>query len=89
MNLNFSGKNASMSITFDANFPASKAIDGIYVPSDHGLSEPGNMAYNAKRELSPWIQVDLLTGHYVDGVKIWDRSESPSPGTPTHAAHKI
>jgi len=31
-------------------------------------------------ELSPWIQIDLLTNHFVYGVKIWNRSETSSQG---------
>jgi len=58
---------------------ASKAVDGIYVPSDFGVSEVASLVHT-NQELSPWIQVDLIINHFVEGVKIWDRSESPSQG---------
>jgi len=32
-------------------------------------------------ELSPWIQIDLLTNHFVYGVKIWNRFEHPHKGS--------
>jgi len=56
-----------------------KAIDGIYLPSEAGLEEPGSL-FVTNQELSPWIQIDLAISHFVEGVKIWDRSESVSQG---------
>jgi len=59
------------------SFAGFKAIDGIYLPSDSGLDELASVAHSLK-ELSPWIQVELATNHYVEGVKIWNRSEHPT-----------
>jgi len=71
-----------MSSNLHRNFPASKAIDGIYIPSDSGLSRLASLAHS-KQHLSPWIQVDLTTNHYVEGVKIWDRFEEGNPSKQT------
>jgi len=57
------------------SFEGYKAIDGIYLPSEYGLSELSSMTYTSL-ELSPWIQVDLLTNHFVYGVKIWNRCQN-------------
>jgi len=56
---------------------AENAIDGLYLPSQHGLKETFSLAIAAV-ENSPWIQVDLSISYYVYGVKIWQRSESDS-----------
>jgi len=53
---------------------ASKAVDGLYLPSQHGLTEHHYVAVT-NVEKSPWIQVDLAISHYIYGVKIWQRSE--------------
>jgi len=52
-----------------------KAIDGIYLPSESGLAEQESL-FVSNQELSPWLQIDLTTNHFVEGVKIWDRSDS-------------
>jgi len=56
------------------SFAGFNAVDGIYLPSDSGLGELASLAHSLK-ELSPWIQVDLATNHFVQGVRIWNRSE--------------
>jgi len=61
-----------MSSVHRSLFPGSKAIDGIYSPSESGLDELASLAHT-KQEVSPWIQVDLATNHFVEGVKIWNR----------------
>jgi len=61
------------------SFPGSKAVDGIYLPSPDG-GHYLSLAHTAK-ELSPWIQVNLKTDHFVYGVKIWNRSPSRSNGS--------
>jgi len=58
------------------SFAGLKAVDGIYLPSDSGLDELASLAHS-RTELSPWIEVDLATNHYVEGVKIWNRSKHP------------
>jgi len=67
-----------LSSLYGASYAGFKAIDGIYLPSHSGFTESQSLAHT-KRELSPWIQVDLEDNYYVDGVKIWDRSENPVP----------
>jgi len=67
-----------MSSVYGAEFSGIKAVDGIYVPSDSGVDEHASLAHT-KRELSPWIQVDLSVNHFVEGVKIWNRFESSYP----------
>jgi len=67
-------KVASLSSVFGSEYSGLKAVDGIYLPSDFGVHEIVSLAHT-NLELSPWIQVDLITNHFVDGVKIWDRSE--------------
>jgi len=52
-----------------------KAIDGIYLPSQSGIGEQESL-FATNSELSPWLQIDLTTNHFVEAVKIWDRSES-------------
>jgi len=56
-----------------------KAIDGIYLPSEFGIGEKDSI-FATNTELSPWLQIDLTTNHFVEGVKIWDRSESSAQG---------
>jgi len=56
-----------------------KAIDGIYLPSKSGIGEQESL-FATNQELSPWLQVDLTTSHFVEGVKIWDRSENSVQG---------
>lgn len=72
------GKSVKLSLQH-GNYAGGKAIDGIYVPSLLGMLEKENIAHT-KKELSPWIQIDLSTNNYVFGVKIWDRSESLHQG---------
>jgi len=71
-------KVVNMSSVFGANYSSYKATDGIYLPSESGLGELDSLAHTL-RELSPWIQIDLAVNYFVDGVKIWDRSESTGP----------
>jgi len=61
-------------------YAGAEAIDGIYLPSQWNIPELDSLAHT-KTELSPWIQIDLLTNHFVYGVKIWNRSEHPIPGS--------
>jgi len=49
-------------------------VDGLYLPSQHGLGEQYSVAIAAKSP-SPWIQVDLTISHTIYGVKIWNRLE--------------
>jgi len=79
MNMFITGKSVALS-TRHNNHAGGQAIDGIYLPSQWSISEQASMAHT-KRELSPWIQIDLLTNHFVYGVKIWNRSESPYQGS--------
>jgi len=85
------GKFAKLSTTFDT-YTADYAIDGQYLPSQHGISDYDSLVnteielspwiqIDTEIELSPWIQIDLLTSHFVYGVKIWNRSETPHQGT--------
>jgi len=67
-----------LSSSFSSSYAGFKAIDGIYLPSHSGFTEYQSLAHTEK-ELSPWIQVDLEDTYYVDGVKIWDRSENSDP----------
>jgi len=69
----------SLSSVSRSGFPASKAVDGIYLPSEFGVDEIASLAHT-NQELSPWIQVDLIVNHFVEGVKVWDRSESLGQG---------
>jgi len=69
----------AMSSVYNPNLSGLKAIDGIYLPSESGLREAESLA-NTLKELSPWIQVDLTINHFVEGVKIWDRSEGMNQG---------
>jgi len=69
------GGNASMSSSSSQNRGAENAIDGLYLPSQHGINEASSLALTTS-EISPWIQVDLSISYYVYGVKIWQRSES-------------
>jgi len=69
----------SLSSVFASVYPASKAVDGIYLPSEFGVDEIANLVHT-NQELSPWIQVDLIINYFVEAVKVWDRSESPSQG---------
>jgi len=71
--------NATSSSVHKAHFSGLKAIDGVYLPSDSGLEENESL-FATNRELSPWLQIDLITKHIVEGVKIWDRSESSVQG---------
>jgi len=66
----------------------SNAVDGIYIPSHSGLNELTSVAHT-ERELSPWIQVDMGINHFVEGVKIWDRSEFSLPGKQTKPILKV
>jgi len=68
-------KVVSMSSVYSASYSSYKATDGIYLPSDAGLRDLDSLTHTL-RELSPWIQIDLAINCFVDGVKIWDRSES-------------
>jgi len=77
-----------ISVQCTPNQAASKAIDGIYIPSHYGLSEISNVAHT-KIEQSPWIQIDLGINHFVEGVKIWNRSEFSLPGKQTKLIFKV
>jgi len=57
------------------NKKAEEVVDGLYLPSQHGIEETRSLAFTAF-ENSPWIQVNLSNSYYVYGVKIWQRSES-------------
>lgn len=59
---------------------ASKAVDGLYSPSQHGVAESSNLAISSL-ERSPWIQVDLFASYYIYGVKIWQRTEAARAGS--------
>jgi len=72
-------KNATSSSIYKAHLSGINAIDGIYLPSESGLEENERL-FATNRELSPWLQIDLITKHIVEGVKIWDRSESSVQG---------
>jgi len=65
-----------------------KAIDGIYLPSESGLGEQGSL-FATNSELSPWLQIDLTTNHFVKGVKIWDRSESTEGESVNYFVHLL
>jgi len=67
-----------MSTLDNFGFGSSHAIDGFYLPSQHGENEVFSLALT-KQEMSPWIQVDMESSHLVYGVKIWWRSESGNP----------
>jgi len=73
------GNKVNLSTEYEAHHLGEKAIDGLYMPSQHGISEHASIAHT-KRELSPWIQVDLDTDHFVYGVKIWNRCEESTSG---------
>jgi len=64
---------------YKAHLSGINAIDGIYLPSESGLEENERL-FATNQELSPWLQIDLITKHIVEGVKIWDRSESSVQG---------
>lgn len=59
--------------------PASKAIDGIYIPEmrigDNYDSE--SIAQTSYFSKSPYLQIDLGKSRCVKGVKIWNRSNVP------------
>jgi len=69
----------SMSSVQGPTFSGFKAVDRIYLPSDSGLKEDASLAQSGY-ELSPWIQVELVINYFVEGVKIWDRSEHHQRG---------
>lgn len=58
---------------FSNNYNGSEAIDGIY----NGGS--GSMAHTL-REISPWLQINLVNPAAVRGVKIWNRVSEIIPG---------
>jgi len=74
-----SGKIVDLSTEYGAHYHGEKATDGLYLPSQNGMSERTSIAHT-QRELSPWIQVDLHTDHFVYGVKIWNRCEESTSG---------
>jgi len=61
------------------SYTGQKAVGGGYLPSTSGIKEHESLAFT-KKELSPWIRVDLATNYLLEGVKIWDRSEATNPG---------
>ena len=59
-------------------FPASKAIDGIYVPVITAATLDYESVAHTGGQQSPYIQLDLGTNRCIRGVKIWNRSNDPT-----------
>lgn len=58
-------------------FPASKVIDGIYVPEITDATLDYESIAHTGGSTSPYIQIDLGRSRCVKGVKIWNRSNEP------------
>ena len=73
---------ASMSSTWGCArgfcFPASKAIDGVYVPVITAATLDYESIAHTGAQQSPYIQLDLGTNRCIRGVKIWNRSNDPN-----------
>ena len=60
----------SMSSLYADQFGGSKAVDGKYEPV--GVHEQTSIAIT-KKELNPWIMVDLGKAYCISAVKTWNR----------------
>ena len=71
----FSGKPATMSSQLGCSygfcFNASKAVDGVYVPT--GSQHEFTSIAHTNQEVNSYLQIDLEANHCISAVKVWNR----------------